>query len=141
MREGDAVTTDEAAKNGEDREERTPSDRSRWIAALSYLVFLCFFSLWRSKEDDYIRYHARQGFLLLLAECVSIVAIVILELTLGRVRFIGFVVVLILQLVTGLGALTLSVVGFVKALFGEYWHLPFLGEYGDKVPGLHPHDS
>jgi len=135
------VTTNETAKTGAERGERAPSDRSRWIAALSYLAFLCFFSLWRSKEDGYIRYHARQGFLLLLAECVSIVSIIILEVTLGRVRFIGFVVVLILQLVTGLGALTLSVVGFVKALFGEYWHLPFLGEYGEKVPGLHPHDQ
>ena len=118
-----------------------PSDRSRWIASLSYLTFLCFFSLWRSKDDVFIKYHARQGFLLLLAECVSIVAIIILEVTLGRVRFIGFVVVLILQLVTGLGALTLSVVGFVKALFGEYWHLPFLGEHAEKIPGLHPHDT
>ena len=126
-----------------EREEgaHVPSDRSRWIASLSYLTFLCFFSLWRSKDDGYIKYHARQGFLLLLAECVSIVAIIILEVTLGRVRFIGFVVVLILQLVTGLGGLTLSVVGFVKALFGEYWHLPFLGEYAEKIPSLHHHDS
>jgi uncharacterized membrane protein len=135
------MTTDETTTTEQEEGRHIPSDRSRWIASLSYLTFLCFFSLWRSKGDGYIRYHARQGFLLLLAECVSIVAIIILEVTLGRVRFIGFVVVLILQLVTGLGALTLSVVGFVKALFGEYWHLPFLGEYGEKVPGLHPHDS
>ena len=116
-----------------------PADRSRWTAALSYVAFLCFFSLWKYKHDDYVRYHARQGFLLLLAECVAIVTIVVLELTIGRVRFIGFVVVLMLQLVTGLGGLTLSVVGFVKALFGEYWHMPLIGEYADKVPGLHHH--
>ena len=119
--------------------EQQPTDRSRWTAALSYVAFLCFFSLWKSKHDDYVRYHARQGFLLLLAECVAIVTIVVLELTIGRVRFIGFVVVLMLQLVTGLGGLTLSVVGFVKALFGEYWHMPLIGEYADKVPGLHHH--
>jgi fumarate reductase subunit D len=135
------MAMEDTAATKREEGEQLPSDRSRWIASLSYLTFLCFFSLWRSKDDGYIKYHARQGFLLLLAECVSIVAIIILEVTLGRVRFIGFVVVLILQLVTGLGALTLSVVGFVKALFGEYWHLPFLGEYGDKVPGLHHHDS
>lgn len=135
------MMTDERGTPGAGEEKGSPSDRSRWIASLSYLVFLCFLSLWRSKDDEYIRHHARQGFLLLLAECVSIVAIIILEVTLGRVRFIGFVVVLILQLVTGLGALTLSVVGFIKALFGEYWHLPFLGEYGERVPNLHPHDS
>lgn len=119
---------------------KAPSDRSRWIAALSYLAFLCFFSLLKSKHDDYIRYHARQGFLLLLAECVAAATILVLELTIGRVRFIGFVIVLVLQLVTGLGALTLSVVGFVKALFGEYFHLPLIGEYSERVPGLHHHD-
>jgi fumarate reductase subunit D len=117
-----------------------PSDRSRWMAALSYLSFLCFVALWKSKNDDYVRYHARQGFLLLLAECVAAVTILVLELTIGRVRFIGFVVVLILQLITGLGALTLSVVGFVKALFGEYFHMPLIGEYAEKVPGLHHHE-
>jgi fumarate reductase subunit D len=127
------------AGGGEERLQ--PSDRSRWVASVSYLAFLCFLSLLRSKDDPFIQYHARQGFLLLLAECVAIVTIIILEVTLGRVRFVGFIVVLILQLITGLGALTLSVVGFVKALFGEYWHLPFLGEYGEKVPDLHARDS
>ena len=117
-----------------------PSDRSRWVASVSYMAFICFFSLWKSKHDDYVRYHARQGFLLLLAECVAILTIVVLEMTIGRVRFIGFIVVLILQLVTGLGALTLSVLGFVKALFGEYWHMPIIGEYADRVPGLHHHE-
>ena len=117
-----------------------PSDRSRWVAAVSYLAFLCFFALWKSKHDEYVRDHARQGFLLLLAECVAIVTIIVLELTIGRVRFIGFMVVLILQLFTGLGALTLSIVGFVKALFGEYWHMPLIGEYADRVPGLHHHE-
>jgi uncharacterized membrane protein len=117
-----------------------PADRSRWTAAVSYLAFLCFFALWKSKNDDYVRYHARQGFLLLFVECVAIVTIIVLELTIGRVRFIGFMVVLILQLFTGLGALTLSVVGFVKALFGEYWHMPLIGEYADRVPGLHHHE-
>ncbi len=118
-----------------------PSDRSRWFAALSYLMFLCFFSLWKSKDDSYIRYHASQGFLLLIAECVAFIMVIILEITIGRVRFIGFVIVGILQLVTGLGALTLSVVGFVKALFGEYWHLPLLGDYRDRIPGLHSHED
>jgi len=47
----------------------------------------------------------------------------------------------LIQLAAGLGALTLSVVGFVKALFGEYWHLPYLGDYRDKIPGLRRSES
>jgi uncharacterized membrane protein len=122
---------------GPEGSETSPSERSRWIAAISYLTFLCFFSLWRSKDDPFIKYHARQGFLLLLGECVVIVATLILEVTIGKLRLVGMLVIGLFRLAAGLGALTLSVVGFVKALFGEYWHLPLLGDYREKVPGLH----
>ena len=118
------------------REEDRISDRSRWIAASSYIVFLCFFSLWMARKDDFIKYHARQGFLLFFAECIVIVLSVILELTIGRLRFIGLIVIGLTQFIAGIGALMLSVLGFVKALFGEYWHLPLLGEYRDRVPHL-----
>ncbi|UCF05428.1 MAG: hypothetical protein JSV33_16205 [bacterium] len=118
-----------------------PSDRSRWIAAISYLVFFCFLSLWKSQKDPFIKFHARQGFLLLLAECVAIVVIIIFDITIGKLRLIGLVIVGLLQLITGLGALTLSVIGFVKAIFGEYWNLPFLGEYRDRVPDLRGHGN
>lgn len=113
-----------------------PSDRARWVASISYVLFLCFFSLWRAHNDPFIRYHARQGFLLFLAECVFIVVTIILDMTIGKLRFFGMVVIGLFQLIVGLGALTLSVLGFVKALFGEYWHLPFLGEYSERVPVL-----
>lgn len=120
-------------------EGQRPSDRARWTAALGYIVFLCFVSLWKSRGDPFVRFHSRQGFLLFVAECVALILIFVLDATVGRLRFIGFVVVGLLQLIAGLGALTLSVVGFVKALFGEYWELPLLGEYKDKIPDLGHH--
>jgi uncharacterized membrane protein len=122
-------------------EEVSPSERSRWIAAVSYLTFLCFFSLWRSKDDPFIKYHARQGFLLLLGECVVLVATLILEVTIGKLRLVGMLVIGLFRLAAGLGALTLSVVGFVKALFGEYWHLPLLGDFRERIPGLHAEEK
>lgn len=122
-------------------EEPTPNDRSRWIAAVGYLMFICFFSMWKSGKDPYIKFHSKQGFLLFMAECVAIATIIVLELTIGKLRFLGLVTVGLIQLITGLGALTLSVVGFVKALFGEYWHLPLLGEYKDRVPELRHDES
>ncbi|MBN2185699.1 MAG: hypothetical protein JW746_10265 [Candidatus Krumholzibacteriota bacterium] len=118
-----------------------PTDRARWISAISYLSFFCFISLWKSRGDDFIKYHARQGFLLLLAEVIILVLAKILDLSIGRLPFIGMLVVGLVQLVAGLGALTLSVLGFVKALFGEYWELPLLGEYRDRIPGLHRGDG
>jgi uncharacterized membrane protein len=113
-----------------------PSDGSRWIAALGYVAFMCFFSLWRAKRDPFIRGHASQGVLLFVAECGAVIAAVILAGTVGKIRFAGIIVVGLFDLAAALAALMLSLAGFVKALFGEDWRMPFLGGYRDRVPGL-----
>lgn len=110
------------------------ADHERWYAAVGYLFFFCFFALWKGRESDFIRFHSRQAFLLFLAECVSFLAIIILDRTLGRLPFLGLLLVILAQIFVYLAALFLSVMGFVKALFGERWVLPFFGQYGEKVP-------
>ncbi len=113
-----------------------PSAGSRWVAAVGYIAFVCFFSLWRAKKDPFIRRHASQAVLLFIAECAALAAAVILVSTIGKIKIAGLVVVGFFNLVTGLAALILSFAGFIKALFGEDWKMPFLGEYREKVPGL-----
>lgn len=110
------------------------ADHERWYAAIGYLFFLCFLSLWKGKDSDFVRFHARQAFLLFLAECVGLVAVILVDQTIGRIPFLGFLIVVLLQTVVYLSALFVSVTGFVKALFGERWMLPVLGVYGDRVP-------
>jgi len=113
---------------------RSLADHERWYAAVGYLFFLCFFSLWKGRESDFIRFHSRQAFLLFMAECVSFLAILIVETTIGRLPFLGLLIVVLLQIVVYIAALFLSVMGFVKALFGERWVMPFLGVYSERVP-------
>jgi uncharacterized membrane protein len=112
------------------------ADHERWYAAISYLFFFCFFGLWKARESEFIRYHARQAFLLFLAEVISLFIIVILDRTVGRLPFLGLLIVILVQIVVYLVALLLSVMGFVKALFGEKWILPFFGHYSDRVPTI-----
>jgi uncharacterized membrane protein len=110
------------------------ADYERWYAALAYVFVLCFLSLWKGGDSGFIRFHSRQGFLLFLAECVSLAAIIIVDQTIGRLPFLGLIIVIVLQIVVYLSALFFSVVGFVKALFGERWVMPLLGNYVDRVP-------
>lgn len=117
--------------------EAKPSDRSRWIAAVGYVAFVCFFSLWHARKDPFIRAHASQAVLLFIAECAAIAVAVILGSTIGRIKIAGLIAVGLFGLVTGLAALILTLAGFVKALFGDDWKMPFLGEYRERVPGLH----
>lgn len=125
-----------AAPNRPHSDRASPSDAERWYAAIGYLFFLCFVALWKAKESRFVRFHARQGFLLFLAECVAFVAVAVIDRTVGRLPFLGLLVVVIAQVFVYLTALFLSVMGFVKALFGERWEMPFLGPYREKIPPL-----
>ena len=110
------------------------ADYERWYAAIGYLFFMCFFSLYKAKESEFIRFHARQAFLLFVCEVVAFVLILIVDRTLGQLPVLGLLIVILLQIVVYFFALLFSVIGFVKALFGERWVMPFIGHYANHVP-------
>jgi uncharacterized membrane protein len=110
------------------------ADHERWYAAISYLFFFCFLGLWKARDSAYIRFHSRQAFLLFLGEIVALFAIFILDRTVGRLPVLGLLLIILLQIVVYMSALLLSVMGFVKALFGEKWILPFFGHFSQRVP-------
>lgn len=120
----------------DDAEVVVLDDHERWYAALAYVFFMCFLSLRRARESDFVRFHARQGVLLFFAECAGLATILIVDRTVGRIPFLGLIVVIALQVVVYISALLLSVMGFVKALFGERWVMPVLGKYSERVPQL-----
>jgi uncharacterized membrane protein len=113
------------------------SDVSRWLAAASYLFFICIFVAYEVKvhrRDDYVRFHARQGFALCFVEVILIILTFILGATLGTIPVLGAIIMIVYKLVAGLLAVGLSVWGFVEALGGEEWEMPILGEYAKRVP-------
>jgi uncharacterized membrane protein len=112
----------------------SPTEVERWHAALGYLFFLCFLAMWKGRESDFVRFHARQAFLLFISECVALALIVVIDRTIGRLPFLGLLIVVASQILVYLAALFLSVMGFVKALFGELWEMPFFGPYRERVP-------
>lgn len=118
----------------ERRARTTAAESERWFAASGYLFVLCFLAMWKGKESEFVRFHARQAFLLFLSECVAFAIIIVIDQTVGRLPFLGFLIVVLVQILVYLTALFLSVMGFVKALFGEMWELPFFGPYRDRVP-------
>lgn len=113
------------------------NDVSRWLAAISYLFIACFFVLYEVKahrRDDFVRFHARQGFALCFVEITLIVVSFVLGATLGTIPVLGAIVMILFNLAAGLLAVGLSVWGFVEALSGERWELPVLGDYAKRVP-------
>ena len=110
------------------------SIRERWLGAICYLSILVFVPLLSTSKTDFLARHCRQGFALLFIEVVGVFFIWIIDATLGRLPLLGFLVVIALRLVFFLFVLSMSVLGFTKAIFGETWRLPYLDELADKFP-------
>ena len=118
----------------QDAGTRAPDSGDSWLAAMSYLPVLGLIPYFFFSERGYVSYHARQGLVLLVVEIAGLLALWIVDTTLGRIPFLGLVIIILLRLAFYLPVLALAVLGFAKGLTGEKSPLPWLGEWGEKVP-------
>jgi uncharacterized membrane protein len=97
------------------------SDKIDAMALLSYLGILCLIPLLTDKENDFVQYHAKQGFVLFIAEIVTMI--------IAPIPFLGWILAPILGLVW----LALSVMGLINVLNAERKELPLIGQYSRKI--------
>ena len=91
------------------------------IAAISYLFILFLIPLLTKKDSKFCMFHAKQGLVLFIAWVILWVIWMIP--TLGWILgFLGTILLLIIELV-----------GLIKALQGEAWEIPVIGEYAKKI--------
>jgi len=110
------------------------SAKDRWLGAICYLGPAVFFSIFRKDKSSFVARHCRQGFALLFVASVAWLVLYLIETTLGRIPVLGFLLSILLYLVVFLVLLSLAVMGFIKALAGESWRIPYLDELADRVP-------
>ena len=110
------------------------SVRDRWLGAACYVSFFVIVSMLVKDRSKFLARHCRQGFALLFAEIVGVAFIMIIDASLGQLPILGFILVIFLRLVFFLAVLSVSILGFIKALFGEEWRIPYLDELADRVP-------
>lgn len=94
-----------------DTKKITQDDRI-W-AALSYLWILSIVALALKKNNEYVRFHANQGFFLFLVSLVFFIP------------FFGQIV--------GLIAMIFAIVGIIKAYNGSKWPLPLVASAAKEV--------
>jgi len=90
------------------------SQDSKLFAALSYLWLLSVVMLILKKDDEFVRFHAKQGTVIF---AVSII--------LWFIPIIGW----LLQIAVLIGV----VIGFLKAYSGERFKMPVVGDLADKI--------
>ena len=83
------------------------------LGALCYFWVLSLVFLFLKKEDDFVRFHAKQGVVLFAGSFFTWVPIV------------GWIL--------GVGLFLAAVAGFIKALQGEKYHLPLVFELAEKI--------
>lgn len=108
--------------------------RDRWLAAVCYLSILVFVPMFTRNKSPFLARHCRQGFALFFVEIAAFIFLQIIAGTIGMIPWLGFIIVMILNLAFFLVFLGLTIMGFVKAMFGEDWKIPYLDELADRVP-------
>ena len=96
-----------------DQKQTPASSDSNLMAALSYIWILSVVMLVIKKDDEFVKFHAKQGLILFLVSWVS------------WVPAIGWVI--------GLVVLVFVIIGFIKALSGEKYKIPVVGDLAEKI--------
>ncbi len=107
--------------------ETTTNTNEKLMGALAYLMLFVsgIFLLLIERKNQYIRFHAMQSILVFGG-------IFLLQIVLGIVPILGWLIALILSPLIFLTAFLLWLVLMFKAYSGEKYHLPFFGDLADK---------
>ena len=90
------------------------SNDSKLFAALSYLWLLSIVMLILKKDDEFVKFHAKQGTVIFIASII-----------LWFIPIIGW----LMQIAVLIGV----VIGFLKAYSGERFKMPVVGDLADKI--------
>jgi uncharacterized membrane protein len=108
------------------------SDRTLWVI-LSYLWILSLIPYFAKKDDPdpEVRWHAKNGLALFLAEIAIWVICFVLIIVMRRVPGLGCGVSVV-QCVVWLGFLAISIICIVKGIGGQRYRIPVITDFAEK---------
>ena len=106
-----------ATPNVNDPQVKKDIEENKVLAAIGYISILCLIPLLLKPKSQYAKFHAKQGLILVVGEIIN--------------SFLFFFPPL--MILGSIALLILSILGILKALNGEYWEMPYLGEYAKKI--------
>ena len=104
-------------------------EEQKIFAALSWWFILGPIFLFAMKDKPFIRHHAAQGTVLLILGF----ALCLFSCVLTMIPFIGLIFGIFAPVI-GLGWIVVSIFGTIKAVGGEWWKCPIIGEWAKKIP-------
>lgn len=111
------ASTKEAKNSGSGSSDSQDVEENKTIAALSYVWILFLVPLLGKRKSKYAQFHAKQGFVLFVIELVA--SLFMWFPIFGQLLMLALLIV--------------AVMGFVKALNGEWWKIPYIYEWSKKI--------
>jgi len=107
----------------ENKKVKEGKSKSREVgyAVLAYLWILCLIPVLMKKDEEFVKFHSKQGLMLFIVE----VGIGII----GIIPIIGQFIYVVGMFVCGI----LSLVGIVQVLLGRKWKMPIIGDWSEKI--------
>lgn len=138
-----SVVEDELGDSGsrgpdieEEYQTRAPkvsiSDQDRVYLVLAYLGVLALVPFLTAKKE-FVLWHARQGLLLFGVSLVTLFCMILINVVIWHFAWVFGLLFLILLLTTGFGVMALMAACILKALEGERWRIPGLGDFVEKI--------
>ena len=107
--------------DGENVKKASGSTNDNMFAILSYLWILCLIPVLMKKENEFVKFHAKQGLVLFIIEMA--VAII------GIIPLLGSLIYVLGMLICGI----LSIIGILQVLMGNKWKIPVVNEWAEKI--------
>lgn len=109
-----------------------------WAGALAYLTFIpavVFLLLNPYNKDRFVRFHSFQSIFLWVAGFLMGVAFKLVGFVLLIIPVLGHLLVWLISMVLVLGAVVIWLVLVIKALQGETFRLPIIGDLAEHQAG------
>lgn len=114
------------------------------LAAIGYVPLLFFLPLFVGTKEPFAKFHGRQSMVLFCVVVAFNIAVAITDLILGRLLGSMFLIGIFFKavawtihypagLIVALAYAVLVVVGIVQAATGQYWRIPVIGAYAERL--------
>jgi uncharacterized membrane protein len=120
------------------------TETNRVSAAIGYIPFLFFVPIFANRDDELAQFHGKQSLVLFCTFILVWIAlwliILILSGILGHIFIIGilfkgiaWLIHNVIGSIVSIGYLVLAIMGIINASAGNYWRIPIIGAYSERL--------
>lgn len=108
-------------------------EQDKIMLVLAYFGIFGLIPFLTVKDSPYVRWHARQGLVLLGAEVVVEIGLAVLGMVMGMIVHVFAPLFGCLSALVALAYIAVAILGMVKAVGGQRWKVPVVGDLAEKM--------